>query len=90
MDTWARTWQYIKKAGTVILAISILMWASLYYPRCDDSIFVQEKIAATKIVIAEMDLNHRRLKIGLLDDAGFAAAQAALEARKAELYIGGV
>ncbi len=30
--TWERVWQYIKKAGTVILAISILMWALLTFP----------------------------------------------------------
>ena len=27
IHTWERTWQYIKKAGTVILGISILLWA---------------------------------------------------------------
>ncbi|MGD8837822.1 MAG: nucleoside recognition domain-containing protein, partial [Desulfobacteraceae bacterium] len=30
--TWERTWQYIKKAGTVILAISILLWAMMTFP----------------------------------------------------------
>lgn len=32
IHTWERTWQYIKKAGTVILAISILLWAMMSYP----------------------------------------------------------
>ncbi len=32
IHTWERTWQYIKKAGTVILAISILLWAMMTYP----------------------------------------------------------
>ena len=32
IHTWERTWQYIKKAGTVILAISILLWALMTYP----------------------------------------------------------
>jgi ferrous iron transport protein B len=32
IHTWERTWQYIKKAGTVILAISILMWAMMTFP----------------------------------------------------------
>ena len=30
--TWERTWQYIKKAGTVILGISVLMWAMMTFP----------------------------------------------------------
>ncbi|HOO62484.1 MAG TPA: ferrous iron transport protein B [Synergistaceae bacterium] len=32
IHTWERTWQYIKKAGTVILGISILVWAMMTYP----------------------------------------------------------
>ncbi len=33
IHTWERTWQYIKKAGTVILAISILLWAAMTFPQ---------------------------------------------------------
>jgi ferrous iron transport protein B len=32
IHTWERTWQYIKKAGTVILGVSILMWALMTFP----------------------------------------------------------
>jgi ferrous iron transport protein B len=32
IHTWERTWQYIKKAGTVILSISIILWAMMTYP----------------------------------------------------------
>lgn len=32
IHTWERTWQYIKKAGTIILAISILFWALMSFP----------------------------------------------------------
>ena len=32
MHTWERAWQYMKKAGTVILGISILIWASMTFP----------------------------------------------------------
>ncbi|MBU4523945.1 MAG: ferrous iron transport protein B [Desulfomicrobium sp.] len=32
LHTWERGWQYIKKAGTVILAISILVWAMMTFP----------------------------------------------------------
>jgi len=30
---WQRTWMYLKKAGTIILAFSILMWALTSYPK---------------------------------------------------------
>lgn len=32
IHTWERTLQYIKKAGTVILGISVLMWAMMTFP----------------------------------------------------------
>ncbi|MGA2734999.1 MAG: ferrous iron transport protein B [Syntrophobacteraceae bacterium] len=32
IHTWERTWQYIRKAGTIILAISILFWALMSFP----------------------------------------------------------
>ena len=35
IHTWERTWQYIKKAGTVIVAISIVLWALMTFPKLD-------------------------------------------------------
>lgn len=35
IHTWERTWQYIKKAGTVILGISIVLWAMMTFPGLD-------------------------------------------------------
>lgn len=32
LHTWERAWQYIKKAGTIILAISILIWGLMTFP----------------------------------------------------------
>jgi len=30
---WQRGWMYLRKAGTIILAISILLWAAMSYPK---------------------------------------------------------
>lgn len=32
---WERTWMYLKKAGTVLVAISILIWAGMTFPTLD-------------------------------------------------------
>lgn len=32
IHTWERTWQYIRKAGTIILTFSILFWALMSFP----------------------------------------------------------
>jgi len=37
IHAWERAWQYIKKAGTVILGISILLWALMSFPGLPDS-----------------------------------------------------
>jgi ferrous iron transport protein B len=37
IHTWERTWMYVKKAGTVILAISILMWMLFTFPLIGDN-----------------------------------------------------
>ncbi|MDY6972991.1 MAG: ferrous iron transport protein B [Thermodesulfobacteriota bacterium] len=37
IHTWERTWQYIKKAGTVILGIAIILWAMMTFPGLPDS-----------------------------------------------------
>lgn len=41
-----RSWMYVKKAGTIILAVSILLWAMMYYPRMDTTTFDQRREAA--------------------------------------------
>ncbi|MDX1775863.1 MAG: ferrous iron transport protein B [Desulfobulbales bacterium] len=37
IHTWTRTWQYIKKAGTVILGISVVLWAFMTFPGLPES-----------------------------------------------------
>lgn len=37
IHTWERTWLYLRKAGTVILAISILLWAMMTFPELPET-----------------------------------------------------
>jgi ferrous iron transport protein B len=37
IHTWERGWQYIKKAGTIILGISIVLWALMSFPNLPES-----------------------------------------------------
>ncbi len=37
IHTWERAWLYVRKAGTVILAVSILFWALMNFPRLPES-----------------------------------------------------
>ncbi len=38
IHTWERTWQYMKKAGTLIVAITVLLWALMSYPKPSEEI----------------------------------------------------
>ncbi|WP_446424154.1 ferrous iron transport protein B [Mailhella sp.] len=50
LHTWERGWMYIKKAGTVILAISVVLWAALTFPE-----LAPEKAAPYEKRIEELD-----------------------------------
>ena len=72
LHTWERVWQYIKKAGTVILAVSILMWAVMTFPELPEDTVAQyetqkeqaaEKVKADNPSASEEDL------AGLTEDA---------------------
>ena len=46
IHTWERTWQYIRKAGTIILGISIIFWTLMSFPglpETDKKIYDQER-----------------------------------------------
>jgi len=38
IHTWDRAWMYLRKAGTIILGISILLWAMTAYPKKADPV----------------------------------------------------
>jgi len=48
IHTWERSWQYMRKAGTVILGISILLWAAMTFPSlpADQAKPFEDRIAA--------------------------------------------
>ena len=37
IHAWERTWMYLRKAGSVILAISVLLWAAMTFPALPES-----------------------------------------------------
>ncbi len=43
-----RTWQFLKRAGTIIFALSVLMWAATHYPRPAGMTKISQEIAALK------------------------------------------
>ncbi|MEL7640178.1 MAG: ferrous iron transport protein B [Solidesulfovibrio sp.] len=50
LHTWERVWQYVKKAGTVILAVSILMWAVMTFPELPEDTVAQYEAQKEQVV----------------------------------------
>ena len=53
---WERSWMYLKKAGTIILGVSIVMWALSYYPRTTD-FSIDRQINNGEVVILEENIS---------------------------------
>jgi ferrous iron transport protein B len=71
IHTWERSWQYIRKAGTVILAISILVWAAMTFPGLTEE---QNKVFDDRIAAIEAQAEAAKAPEGVLADAGEAQA----------------
>lgn len=81
IHTWERTWQYMKKAGTVILAISILLWAAMTFPKLPESEVAkydqQREVVAEQIEAAGENtgqIEELRAQISVINDAQGEAA----------------
>jgi ferrous iron transport protein B len=80
IHTWERTWQYVRKAGTVILGISIVLWALMTFPGAPDA--VRQQIETDRLAaMAAAPAAAQELK----GAAGGAALSAAAQALQGEL-----
>ncbi|MFP3911571.1 MAG: ferrous iron transport protein B, partial [Desulfobacteraceae bacterium] len=55
IHTWERTWEYIKKAGTIILAFSVVLWAMMTFPGLSEekrAAFEQDRREARQAFLA--------------------------------------
>ena len=56
LKMWERGWMYLKKAGTIILLVSVLIWAGLTFPQVDE-----EKLgdlSEEEVAAAQMDQSY--------------------------------
>ena len=67
-----RTWEYLKKAGTVILAISIVVWAAMAYPGLPE-----DRVHAHEVTLTELQ---KQLDAAMPESAQYAALEHAVQA----------
>ncbi len=73
IHTWERTWMYMKKAGTIILAVSIIMWALFTFP-----VMGSEDLSRFETQIEELDAS---FEAGLLTGEEFRDKSMAVEGK---------
>jgi ferrous iron transport protein B len=89
IHTWERTWQYIKKAGTVILGISIVLWAMMTFPGLSDTKlqgFDKQReivMAAASVQVRTEIATHERSRLSF-EAAGVKDALVRIDARQAQ------
>ena len=62
--TWDRVWQFVKKAGTIIFAISIIMWVLITFPQLTqsqkDSFNKSRQVVETQADYTENDIESQK------------------------------
>lgn len=79
---WERGWLYLKKAGTVVLAISILLWAMTTFPGLSDDRAAQFETARREILGGTMPEAEKTARLAaILNEEVEAALQNSLAGR---------
>ncbi len=66
---WQRGWLYLKKAGTIILSISILLWAMTTFPGLPDEDSGRFEKEKQSVQTSMVDEKERSARIAAIDDA---------------------
>lgn len=74
IHAWERTWMYLRKAGSVILAISILLWAAMTFPGLPEDATARYEAQRAEIALKDMPDETREELKGEVDAAEAEAA----------------
>ncbi len=65
---WERGWLYVKKAGTIILGISILLWAMTTFPGLPDDKAARFEMARQEIQAGDMGEEEKTERLASIDN----------------------
>lgn len=71
---WERGWLYLKKAGTIILAISIVLWAMTTFPRPSEE--VKASYEAQRVAVEDSNLTDEEKEIAISEIDNIESEQA--------------
>lgn len=58
LKMWERGWMYLKKAGTIILLMSVLIWAGLTFPQVDEDKLAEQNLSEDEIASVQMEQSY--------------------------------
>jgi len=82
IHTWERSWQYIRKAGTVILVISVLLWAAMTFPQLPED---QAKVFDDRIAAIETQMEQEKAAAPAAEEIATADSEDKAEEPKSPL-----
>jgi len=68
IHTWERGWLYLKKAGTIILGISILLWAMTTFPGLPDDESARFQMARQSIQTGDAEEEEKTEQLASIDN----------------------
>lgn len=68
IQTWERGWLYLKKAGTIILGISILLWALTTFPRLSENEIAEYNNQRATVEATTISEDAKTEALGLIDN----------------------
>ena len=90
LHCWERAWMYMKKAGTVLLAISIVLWAMMKFPELPENLSapLEQKIEEAQKVVDGLAANASEEERGKAEEA-LAEAQNTLSEEELAYSVAG-
>lgn len=89
IHTWERGWLYLKKAGTVILAVSIILWAAMTFPSADNGQYETLLERVETAYAAQVDAGGESAALQTQYDDAKGALENAMASRDLEASVAG-
>ena len=58
LKMWERGWMYLKKAGTIILFMSVLIWAGMTFPQVDEEKLAEQNLSEDEVAAVQMEQSY--------------------------------
>ena len=58
LKMWERGWMYLRKAGTVILLMSVIIWAGMFFPQVNEDKLAEQNLSENEIAAVQIEQSY--------------------------------